>query len=199
MIMLSRSASILSFACALIIVFYGCKKDEDTIAPIVNITTPYDSQFFSVYDTMSIAAEVSDETKLERITLSVVDKDRQPALHTVNIEVNGNKRSISFPYILFDLHLESGVYYVKISASDGRNETSSYRKINITAAPKERKGVYIISQAGTNTSVHFMEEDLSIVPKLTLAGDLSSSAINSYYQDLYVAVKLTGNMIGIDI
>lgn len=196
--MLFRATVFSTLICLLSTLFYGCRKDEDTTSPIVNITTPYDNQHFTVYDTLAINAEVSDETSLEWITVGFTDENLTPVLNTVNIDITAKVQSIRLPYILYDLHMESGVYYVKISAFDGKNETNSYRKINITGAPRERTGIYILTENTSTTSIYLVDENFSITPKLTLNGDLSSAAVNSYNQDLYVAGGHTGSLNAID-
>lgn len=188
-----------AFIILLTAILYGCKKDEDTLSPVVNIISPYDNQSFNVYDTMSIYAEVSDDNQLTAISVGLVNEHMIPVLPSVNIQPQGKETEFSQPYWISDVHLASGTYYVKVTASDGTNESNTYRKIDLTAAPRERKGFYLLSENTGSTSIHFMDESFSISPKLTLSGDYSSSAINSYYQDLYTAGIYTGNLHGIEL
>jgi hypothetical protein len=198
--MLRNSLKAIAFISLVLSLLYGCKKEKDTQPPVVNISSPYDNQPFAVYDTMTIIAEVKDEARLEWITIELVNDQMIPVQQTVDIEPTALQTNISRPYIIYDMHLQSGTYYVRIKAFDGFNESSSYKQISITAAPVERKGFYILSKnAPTVTSVYYMDESFSIVPKLTLNGDLSNSAINSYYQDIYVAGQYSGNVSGIDL
>jgi hypothetical protein len=197
--MLRNTARAISFITLLTAFLCGCKKDEDTLAPIVNIISPYDNQSFEVSDTMAISAKVSDDVQLTAISVALVNENLVPVLPAISVQPQGKETEFTQPYWISDIHLLSGAYYVKVTASDGKNETNTYRKISLTASPRERKGFYLLSRNTGSTSVYFMDEAFSIAPKLTLSGDYSSSAINSYYQDLYTAGNYTGAINGIDL
>lgn len=197
--MLCNSLRAISFIFALVALLYGCKKDEDTLAPVVDIIAPYDNQSFAVYDTLSISAKVSDDVQLQSLYAVLVNEQLIPVETAVNISVSGKDMTVLQPYIIDNIHLVSGTYYIKISASDGTNETNVYRKISLTAAPRQRKGFYLISGNSTNTSVDYLSEGFAITPKLSLSGDYSAAAINSYYQDLYTVGAYTGSINAIDL
>lgn len=182
------------FVFALTVLLYACKKEEDTIPPVVNISSPYDNQYFSVHDTMSVSASVSDETGLKSVSVVLVNENLVPVQQVREVQVNNKEMQFTLQEVIYDIYLESGVYYIRIAASDGYNTTNDYRQVNITAAPRERKGIIFTSNDASSVSVFAADNALAITPKIVLPGDYSASAVNSYYQDLYVAGKYSGKV-----
>lgn len=191
--MLRNLLTSLAFVFALAVLLYACKKEEDTVPPIVNISSPYENQFFEVHDTMSVSATVSDESVLKSISVVLVNEDMIPVQEVREVTVNQKEEQFSLQEVIYDIYLESGTYYIRVSASDGYNTTNNYRKVSITAAPRERKGICFISGENSSVAVLVADNALVITPKIVLQGDYSASAVNSYYQDLYVAGKHTGH------
>jgi hypothetical protein len=197
--MLRNSLFLIAFVCALVVLLYACKKEEDTVAPFVNISSPFENQAFAVHDTMSVSATVSDETLLESAYVILVDENLVPVQPAVQVKVDNNEEKFTLKYVIYDIHLASGTYYVKVSAFDGYNTTNSYRKVSVTAAPRERKGFYLVSGSQSSLTVSLADDALTITPKLTLSGDYAASSINSYYQDLYVSGKYSGGMNAVSL
>ena len=184
---------------ALTFLLNSCKKEEDTQDPIVTITEPTGSIQVNVFDTIIIAADISEEMKLKSVQVKIVDENLIPALPAISISVSGNIFSFIQPYPIDEIHLESGYYFIQVSASDETNTTNAYHKIYITASPKERKGFYLISAKPNSVNVSFADNNFVISPKLSLTGDYSGSAISSYFQQLYTLGKYKGAFNAIDV
>ena len=120
------------------------------------------------------------------------------AIPTVIFSVSGKSAHLVFGYDLSDNHLVSGVYSLKISASDGVNVTNSFLHIQIIASPYKRKAIYLISRNTSAVFVSKVDTNYLITPVQSLSGDYSGSAISSWFQQMYVAGAYTGNFTAIN-
>src|SRR5574337_721734 len=106
---------------AFLVLFIRCKKDEDAIPPVVTISSPYENQVFDVYDLFSIKANISDDKQLTSINIKLLNEQQSVVQVPVALTVSGKQLTLDRKYELYDVHLPSGYYYLRIEASDGVN------------------------------------------------------------------------------
>ena len=121
-------------------IFFACKKDKTVDSPTVQITAPAGLQTFSVFDTLTVKATVNDPQGLKSVTIYLSTGNPTPVLPSSSVTITSNSMSFSWPYILSDLHMASGQYYITVSASNGTNTTYAYQKIYVDAAPTKKSG-----------------------------------------------------------
>src|SRR4051812_36996044 len=129
---MSRALFILLIACQL----FACKKERDDKGPLVNFTAPFDGQSFTVNENMLVRADISDETGISSVVITLVDAGKIPVHTSLTVPVSSPKGTINTIYSLDNIHLESGLYYVMITASDGKNDSHTYQPVYITAIPR---------------------------------------------------------------
>jgi hypothetical protein len=171
----------------------ACKKDKDAVMPVIVINTPSENQIFTALDTIQITATIEDETALVQIDATVCDYNKVPILATVTIVPDDKEITIQIPYALNDINLESGNYYLWIKAFDGTNTASKYRSIQISAAPRELKYIYIMS-IFNSTTVRLQRKAVggNLENLIDITGDLSATASSSKFQ----LVAVCGNIYG---
>lgn len=123
----------------------GCKKEKpDGEMPSIQIHLPNESQSYNYMDDIFITATITDNENLEMVRVQITNEQNQSFLHQLEYNNVGKEKQIS-TYITHDnLHLPSGVYYVKITARDRSQETYAFRKIQLVEAPLELSRIYII-------------------------------------------------------
>jgi hypothetical protein len=181
--------------------FPGCKKDQsDGSPPRIEITNPYDSQSYTAGDTIYADFSVSDNSAVSSISFGLVDANMAVALNAVQVTPAGNNGTYHLVYPIYDLHLASAVYYVKVTASDGYNSISRYQKINLSAIPKVRKGYYYVTRPLANlVKIWALDTNLVSSAYYSLNGDLVSTGLSSYTQDLFTCGMYTGNMSAVSL
>lgn len=177
----------------------GCKKDKDTVPPIVTITSPYDNQMFNVYETFTIKAELTDDKKLVSVNIKLVNEQQAVMQSPVEFAISGKEYSLNIQYELYDVHLPNGNYYLRIEASDGESTGVGYMKIYIHETPTFRKSIYAITQSASMLNVVKIDSSLSLINKLSFTSDYSGSVLSSYYQYLFVSGIYSGGFSGIDV
>ena len=124
--------------------FISCDK-EDVLPPILVVNTPLALSNFNVLEYISVQGSASDETNIEYVELKLLNND----LVSVSNQIVLNSNELNFNFnaniLIDDIHLSSGNYFLKVAVSDGKNVTSSYVEILLSAVPLVLKKTYVVS------------------------------------------------------
>jgi len=182
---------------SLLLILFSCKKDEDSTPPIIKITIPTTNSHFSITDTIQVSAEITDNEKITRVSVYLLNDKAQNISGTQTFTVTARKFTLSTAIILNDIRIESGSYDIVVSASDEYNNKKSYRRISLATVNKELEKIYLVTQDLNNT--YIFEEDLtkSFVQKYIYTGLLCDAEINSYYNSLLLLSK-SGDFISLN-
>ncbi len=183
------------YFCFLLCFVFSCKKDSDTTSPTVTITTPTENQSYNVNDIINVKGSVTDDNKIVAVSISLLDDQENVAHVSRSVAVTSPSMTIDAQYALDNIHLESGNYYLLITASDGTNDTHFRKKIFITAIPKVLKRVCVTS-ASSNSQTNFSLIDstfTTIIPYHNFSGDWLGTSVSSYHQQVYECGNYTGN------
>jgi len=177
------------------LLIFSCKKDKDETPPVITISNPHDNQQYTALDTVWVLTAIADETSLQQIEITLTDINKIPVLSTVVITPETNSITLTIPYVLDDINLASGSYYIWIRASDGTNIHDKFRSISINEVPKELKYVYLFT-FGNSTTVHALRKSPTGNPQqlFDINGDFTGSAISSKFQKFFTCGKITGNL-----
>ena len=129
---------------------YSCKKDEDTIIPQIIINSPNEFRNYKINDTVNILANVIDNKNISLIEIVIVSTDFIPVSDRIILQPNVKEININEFICIDDFNLNSGIYYVKVRASDGENEKNLFRAINIEGIQREFKGIISINKVNSN-------------------------------------------------
>lgn len=182
----------------LIFFFFSCKKEKkDTISPLVTINKPSSGQPFSMFDTLTVNAHVSDETHLSSIVVALTDINNIVLQYTYSVPIQNNDFTFNIKYILNAYHISSGFYYLSVTVSDGSNTTQRTVKIYITESPTVKTGYFIV---GASQPKIITKYDATFVQQSTisLATGLNGMAYGSYYNQLYINGNINQPFTGYD-
>ena len=174
----------LSVPIVLVLAISSC-KDKDELPPDISILTPSEGTIYSVYDTVFTSFEISDETQLTQASVELVNSNFIPVTpKTVVQNYNG-----SAALVIDDKLLETGDYYVLITALDGTNETREFRKIKVVALPKERRAIYVGTGAASGNATVWKIDSLFQQPSLWIqpGQDMFKLCVDSKYDQLTLA------------
>lgn len=181
-----------------VLALFSCKKDVDVTGPVITFNSPLENQTFNVNTYVNVNASVTDETKISSVSVSLLDASENFAHITVPVTVSSPSMTVNMNYILDNIHLETGFYYLKISASDGENSSQKFLRIYLVAVPKALKTIYIMSNTGSaSTNLSTLDTNFSaITPYHIFSGDYLASSVSSYYQQAYRCGNYTGSFTG---
>lgn len=171
---------------------WSCKKDKDEKPPEVFVVAPFEYQSYDVFDDLVFTVTCKDETQLESITLELVNEALINVLPGELIVPTENEVTITDGFNISDIHLESGRYYAKVTASDGTNETKRYVEIHINGVALDVN--HILAVTNPANTVEFRSVDASGTNNFyhAVATDFGGVAVSSYDQQLLTMGQFTG-------
>lgn len=187
--------SLLTSLLLTLVLVFSCKKNKDETPPTITITNPFDNQQYNALDTVWVMSTITDETSLQKIEITLTDDNKIPVLSTVIITPEANSVTLTVPYVLNDMNLASGSYYIWISAFDGTNIHDKFRRININEVPKDLKYIYLFTFVNSTTVRVLRKSPSGPTQQLfDINGDFTGASLSSKFQKFFTCGKITGNL-----
>ena len=184
----------------LLLVIIACKKETvNNIKPLVSVVSPSSSQYYTVFDTIYIHGFVTDDEKVDKVIISLKDVNNIQTVSTITKYPQTKEYTINEFIYLDNIHLKSGDYHLTIVASDGENTTQEFITIHINEFPKIRKGVFLFSNNGTNTTITKLDNSFNVSTFQIVNGDFLGGWVNSYDQELISCGSLTGDLVSYNL
>lgn len=176
----------------------SCNKDEDTVSPVIDIILPIELSYYNIYDTVNIKTHISDNIAVKSVDIALVNTNFQPVSNNVSYVLNSKDVDIVTDIAINDVMLNSGIYYVRVRASDGINERNVYRAININGIVRRFEKIIAITQKQTSLyNIYRVDSTKQLL--FSYNGDFISSAINNNYSQLYVCGRVNSNLTAYDL
>ena len=179
------------FIIGLLMLVLGCKK-EDEIPPSITIVNPFAMSQFQIPFQVNITGNAQDENSIEWIKIVVLNDALAPSSQEILIDANENSMEFNEWLSVDNIHLNSGAYFVKVSASDGENIHSSYVEINVLEYPLVLKDIYLISSNNNQTNLFKIDSNsLEFVNQFD--GQFQVANAISKHQYLFIGTDQLGN------
>ena len=179
------------FIIVLLMLVLGCKKGDE-IPPSITIVNPFAMSQFQIPFQVNITGNAQDENSIEWIKIVVLNNALAPSSQEILIDVNENSVEFNEWLSVDNIHLNSGAYFVKVSASDGENIHSSYVEINVLEYPLVLKDIYLISSNNNQTNLFKIDSNsLELVNQFD--GQFQVANAISKHQYLFIGTDQLGN------
>lgn len=183
----------LTIALLCLILLVSCKKDEDTQAPAIEITSPVDGAQYDVGDMVHIVLEVADDVELADVEVKLTDVNLVPVMPTAIIATSGEGGTLELDYYIDDISLLSGQYYIHATVHDAaRNDAKDYVLLNLTEVPLELKGIIAVITLPGFVTIHTIDTSWTATSLGTFNGDFTDVAVNAYWQQVTMTGAVTG-------
>ncbi|HEX7412999.1 MAG TPA: hypothetical protein VF411_03055 [Bacteroidia bacterium] len=188
----------------LLFVFFlaNCKKDKkDTKPPVIVFDPPtsnlphtstqgsYSLDPTSKTYTMTIGvnARVSDNQHLASVNVTLTDLNHVPQQGSVTIPITSADFTFNINYMVTQIHLQSGTYYIQISADDGFNTTAAYQPISVPESPTLWWG-YCAVLKNTPNAISYYDTTVhhSIISTMSLSHPYNGMRYGGYNTQLYI-------------
>ncbi|HEX8517091.1 MAG TPA: hypothetical protein VF868_12915 [Bacteroidia bacterium] len=181
--------------------FTSCKKEKDETGPKVTFTSPFENQTFAVHDYIPVKASISDETEIVSASITLVDLNYIPVQESLVLQPSSHEMWVSADYELSNIHLESGKYYLMILASDGKNDSRTFRAVMITGVPRVLKSILVASSSSSSvTNLSMVDSSFSSLNLFrSFGGDFLGTSSSSYDQRVFMCGSYTGAFTGIKL
>ncbi len=177
----------------LIVTVIACEETDD-VNPVVKIISPTGGSF-SVMDTVHVIADISDDKSLESVSIMLLDLNNQRVCPTNTYSVNKDSYHLDVLFLIDNLYLEGGEYYLVVEANDGYNIQKQYVSISVGGLNKKLEDVLIVEKGNLRTSIY------SILNEKVLLKEFSSEYqdfIYNPYTEQYVFLSKEGTLVAYD-
>jgi hypothetical protein len=174
----------------------GCRK-EDNRAPQITVNSPFEQSGYVLPEAMSIDFSVKDNERLMVVTVQLKDPSFNPAGFSMTFSPNSRLFELDTTVMLNLPQLETGTYFLHISASDGANTTSEYIGIHITGIPNQLQQLLLVTSDGGNTSVNDVTSGQSLIG--TVSGTFQAAAVDSWSGKLLCATSAPHQVAGFSL
>lgn len=176
------------FLLSILLIFsFSCNKHSDEEAPVIAFSSPLANSEFEIYDTITVKATVTDNEKVEYISISLTDQENN-ILFSQEAYYDGKTRvEANMSLIIDNNQLESGTYYIRIIASDGVNDIDNFREIKINELyPEMKYPVIITADPSGKCSVRaYKNESWSLIQAFDET--IEHSDLSSAFSQLYIS------------
>jgi hypothetical protein len=161
----------------------SCNTDEDTIDPVIEYLVPDELVNINLPDTLDVIVKVTDDLKLTKVILNLLDTNKIPCVTPQYFYPNSNELQINTSIVLDDKNMASGTYELQVFASDGENTKFKYRSVTIKAIPLKVGRYIAVTQPLTfKSNVISFSDEFEIDTQFVLYQDYFLSGVNSLWE-----------------
>lgn len=136
---------------ASLILLPACEAPRDEIGPDLDIIEPDEFSNHQVGESVSVEVAVSDDQQLDFVRIDIVNQSQNRVAGPVqysDFNSISDQRTVSVN--LNDVNINSGAYFIRVTASDGENERTRFREINLIEVPREVLSILAFHEIGPN-------------------------------------------------
>lgn len=175
-----RSILIL-FAFIIIFLTVACKKESDEIPPTIEVFKPVKNSSYNTFDTISIQALLKDEVGLKFGSAELQDANLVTVLPPSSFNINTQEYQMNTSLIINNIHLNSGKFYILVTAKDEVNTTRSFTEIHVNGLPFIVKGYMVYESLGEQVELHNYFNGTDSV-KWVKEGPFKDGLLDNYHQ-----------------
>lgn len=188
---------LLSLLCCTVV---GC-KDADEVPPVVSVLSPNELAQFSVNDTIAVHFQVSDDRVVEQVIIKLVDMDFIAVVSQVTQQIGATQFEGYAALVVDNKQLQTGKYFVLVSATDGTNDQNTYREVRINALPFARRALYIgaVNELGQGSLFKIDSLFSGIQPIISIGQDVHRVCVDSQRDRVTVSGRFNGGIVQYDL
>ncbi len=176
----------------------GCKKDEDNTPPSVSILAPVAGSTVALPDTILVRVQMSDNERVEHLTVVVADGSGNPVCPSVTRDVGVGSITLDVAVPVTSERIESGNYQLIARVSDGGSDGTAFSTLLLNAVPLRLRSVFIAPPSTTAGPVPLIRIDSTGAQSTwTSLGDLGGTAID--LDHVYTAGWNSGALVRHDV
>ncbi|MFT3883917.1 MAG: hypothetical protein QM724_00345 [Flavobacteriales bacterium] len=179
-----------------VVLLAACKK-ERTNGPLrITIVSPGGGSTLVVPDTLTATLQVSDDARVEHVSIQLVDANGVPITPGATATPAGTTVILRIP--VRSERIRSGDYALVATASGGGTDAHDFRTVHVVAVPPRLRAVFAFTSVGSTTGLSRIDSAGSVSALTSWNMDATGAAASSYDQMLYVCGGVTGDLLALD-
>lgn len=164
----------------LIFIQLSCERKKINEPPSLNIYLPIENSTFKAIDTFEVKATATDDNaKNIRFSLYIADNNLQAVNTPLVYNFSGNFATLQINYILNERWLNSGSYYLVVTASDDELITRQYARIQISSIPKKLIGYVVGVKSNSGCDIYIGDTNFVFTKQFSTSNSITGN-FNSY-------------------
>lgn len=177
----------------LMMLLFSCEK-KDNEPPIISIQQPIGGSY-SVLDSLQVKASITDNELVASITIRIINNDNQQVCTPLTFKNSSRAFQLNSTFVIDNLYLESGDYYLVVEAQDENNTAKQFVPIMIGAMTRQLEDLLIVEKEHSSTHI------FSVIGTKTLLKNFDfeyQDFIYNPYAEQYVFLSSTGIITAYD-
>ncbi len=185
---------LLTIVSLLILISLGACKKKDELSPKVSIQSPSGGSY-SAMDTIFVKAQITDNENIERISIKLIDQNNQQVCPSYHFYPKKVSFLLESPFILNNLYLSSGSYFLVVEAYDGINTGKSYIQIQIGAISRKLEDILLVEKSPNTTEIYSILNGKTLLKSFPFS---YQDFIYNPYAKQYQLLTSNGELIAFD-
>jgi hypothetical protein len=175
-----------TFLLASLLFMFSCHDEEGAGYPVVEIQFPAPGIEIDIPDTFDVKVKVTDDLNITSVYITIVDEDETELVQRKSYVPQNKVITIETAFSLIDKTLETGTYYIKVTADNGSNTTNEYQEIRVNEIPLKLTGfIAVTSQVGIKSTIYRLNPVFEPDTQFILNETHQLSAVNSNWEDFF--------------
>ena len=176
-----RRSFLVLLAILFIFLTIACKKESDENPPTIEVIKPIINSSYNTFDTIPIIALLRDDIGLKFASAELQDANLVTVLPPSSKSLNDTEHQFITSLIINNIHLNSGKFYILITAKDEVNTTRSFTEIHVNGLPFITKGYMVYESMGEQVELHNYFNGTDSV-KWVKEGPFKDGLMDNYHQ-----------------
>ena len=172
----------------------GCEESTDNEPPNIIVTNPSSGESYTAGDTLAVNAEVSDNETIRRVLVRLTDEQGVAVAQNLSFTPNSNPFSINQTYIIDNVDLQSGTYYLAVTAEDEEQQASKFVELQVSSLPLTLERTLVVSSHPDGAEVFQLSEGGSFESLFVYDGDIVGSEISSFSNTVALCGGTSGDL-----
>ena len=163
------------------ILTFACKKESDENPPTIEVFKPVKNSSYNTFDTIPIKALLKDDIGLKFASAELQDANLVTVLPPSSFTLHTSEYQMNTSLIINNIHLNSGKFYILITAKDKLNTTRSFTEIHVNGLPFIVKGYMVYESLEEQVELHNYFNGTDSV-KWVKEGPFKDGLLDNYHQ-----------------
>jgi hypothetical protein len=174
------------FFLVLILVTWGCDREEDTSDPVIEYIEPEALSVINMPENLLVKAHITDDRRLDMVVLNLLNEDKIPCVMGQYFYPGNRDFNLSASIVLEDKELKTGKYEIQIVASDGTNIKFQYREILIKEIPEYLYGyIALTAPLSFKTNLYRLDPNFEADTQFVIPDTYHLSGVHSTWDEFY--------------
>ncbi|MCF8309715.1 MAG: hypothetical protein K9I68_11960, partial [Bacteroidales bacterium] len=168
--------------------FIACEdKNDFNPSPEIKVIKPEQGISLSVLDTVAVKARLSDEDTLRKVSLNLLDEKKRPVSGAKIFKPDSTHYTLRYDYPINDTLLETGTYYIQVSAYDGEREFARNVEAHIQGVEKRVQGFIVVRSEDKELVLERYNADFKRIKQQSFYSDYYTSQFHSPRKLLFLS------------